>query len=260
MNDNIYPRSGGRSWRKIDLRNEDANTAVGWLEDDFHHFGVTIIHHRGVIADVRTAAPRYPWITCPEAGDGLRALIGRPLVSRATDIGALVDMRHLCTHMFDLAGLVLAQACRAAAHRRYEACVSDRPVTQWLAPADGILGPGRAVLYRDEWEVLAWDVDARAITGPAAHAGRSLDRGFRAWIDGLPEEEAECASVLRRAILIAGGRNIDYDRIETADETGVPPVCYSFQPQRRAQARHMHGSVINYEEGEGMLAEVHRIP
>jgi len=77
----------------IDLRIVDARRAVGWLEDDFHHFGVTIEHEGGRVVDVRMAAPRTPWSTCPGAAKPLQALLGKPLVARASDVGSLLDMR-----------------------------------------------------------------------------------------------------------------------------------------------------------------------
>lgn len=260
MANDVFPRTGGRSWRKIDLRNADDHTAVGWLEDDFHHFGVTVVHDGSVIQDVRVASPRFPWETCPAAGNGLRDLIGKPLVARATDIGQMLDMRLHCTHMFDLAGLVIAQAHRGTRHRRYEACVTDRPVILGKTVGETVFGPGRATLLRDGVEVLAWDIDGETITGPADIAGHGLERGFRAWTEAMSEDKAECATVLRRAIRIALGRTFNYDLIERADDMGLPALCHTFQPEFRKLARHMHGSVVNYESGQGMLSEVDKIP
>jgi len=62
--------------RLIDLKAWDERTVVGWLEDDHHHFGITLIHDRAVVTDVRTAALRHPWVTCPSAGEPLRVLVG----------------------------------------------------------------------------------------------------------------------------------------------------------------------------------------
>ncbi len=132
----------GRYRRLIDLRRQDDRTAVGWMEDDFHHFGVTVVHDGGVVVDVRAMAVRYPWTTCPGATEPLKALVGKPLVSRSSDIGGLIDMRVQCTHLFDLAGLVLAHAARGGDHRRYEVTVLDRAVTR--LGADGIRRRGSA--------------------------------------------------------------------------------------------------------------------
>src|SRR5690554_4658629 len=111
----------GRMRRLIDLRCDDAHTAVGWLEDDFHHFGVTIKHDGNRVTGARMTAERYPWETCPGAAHPLKAIVGKPLISRASDIGRLLEMRQQCTHVFDLTGLVLAQAKKGHHQRRYEA-------------------------------------------------------------------------------------------------------------------------------------------
>jgi len=83
--------------RLIDLHCTDDATVTAWLEDDFHHFGVTVIHDGKAIVDIHAAAPRYPWTTCPGALHELRALIGKPLVRRASDIGRLLQMRTCST-------------------------------------------------------------------------------------------------------------------------------------------------------------------
>ena len=79
--------------RQIDLDAPDASTVVGWLEDESHHFGLTLVHDGTHICELRMAAPRYPWTTCAEAGRPLLALIGKPLVARASQLGTLADVR-----------------------------------------------------------------------------------------------------------------------------------------------------------------------
>lgn len=41
---NLFPRTGGRLRRLFDLRQADERTVVGWIEGDFHHFGITLTH------------------------------------------------------------------------------------------------------------------------------------------------------------------------------------------------------------------------
>lgn len=256
-----FPRRGGCARRVIDLRRHDAHTVVGWLEDDFHHFGITAVHRDNVIVDVRTAAPRYPYSTCPAAGGPLRALIGEPLIQRASDIGRLIPMRLQCTHLFDLAGLVLAHCAAGRHHRRYEAIVSDRPIIAWEEHYRRLLGPGHARLACDGREVLAWDIDRRMITGPGLWAGQSLTEGFRERTEAMPPEPAEHACVLRRAILISSGRTLDLDRFPTAASRGLTGLCYTFQQVRRHEAQRIMGSARNFEHSAaGMLAFVNGQP
>ncbi len=252
-----YPREGGCFRRLIDLRRETETTAVGWLEDDFHHFGVTIEHDGRIITGVHVASERFPFSTCPMAGSNLKGMIGQALSPRCTDIGAMVGMREQCTHMFDLAGLVMAHAAAGRAHRRYEAVVLDREIIAWEANNRRLLGPGQAWLLRDGDEVLRWHMDARMIAGPAKWAGQSLTEGFRACIEGIDIEEAEGASVLRRAVMVAAGRTLDPDLFPTARDRGQSGVCYTFLEENRDQSKRVYGSTLNYEKGaEGMLARI----
>ena len=73
MGDN-YRNRGGRARRLIDLQRWDNRTVVGWLEDDFHHFGVTVMHQEGHVVDVAVAAPRHPYSTCPGSASALRRM------------------------------------------------------------------------------------------------------------------------------------------------------------------------------------------
>jgi hypothetical protein len=255
-----FPRSGGRLRRLIDLRHEHANLVVAWLEDDFHHFGVSLEHNAGRITDVRMAAPRTPWITCPGAAGPLRALVGKALLRRASDIGGLLDMRQQCTHVFDLAGLAMAHAAQQRPDRRYQAIVEDREVLAWNGPHP-ILGPTDARLLCNGHEVLAWHIEQGSITAPAEHAGQSLNRGFRAWSESLDEDQAEYATILRRAQLVAGGRAIDHDQHQSAGSYLDEPLCYSFQPERSRQALRNEGSTLDYAaSSEGMLAHLREVP
>ncbi|MVV48859.1 DUF2889 domain-containing protein [Pseudomonas sp. PB120] len=255
-----FPRRGGCLRRLIVLRQVTPGQVVGWLEDDFHHFGVTIEHDGVCITAVRMAAPRPPWVTCSGAQAPLQALVGSPLINRASDIGALIDMRQQCTHVHDLTGLTLAHIKRGDCERRYEITVEDREVYAW----NGIhptMGPTRARVLRDGEEVMCWQVDNGSITGPAPFTGQTLERGFRQWTESLDEEAAEQATLLRRAILVAGGRTIDHDLFHNAAEFGQPALCYSFQPERSHQALRSRGTTRDYAANAAeMLINVREIP
>lgn len=256
-----FPRTGGVARRLIDLRCEDDSTAIGWLEDDFHHFGISISHSGGIIQDVRTRSPRSPYSTCPAAGAGLKALIGQPLIERGSDIGKMVQMRQQCTHMFDLAGLVLAQAFGNRPRRRYEAIITDRSIVQWEEGSRRLLGPGRASLRLDSDTVLDWEIDRRAITGPQEWAGQSLIEGFRERTEASDIEMGEYATILRRAIMIAGGRTFDLDTFPTAGARGLKGMCYTFLDENRFGANRNMGSARNYEQSSApMLAHVEEHP
>lgn len=238
--------------RLIDLRTWDENTVVGWLEDDFHHFGVTLTHDGHVVTDVRVATVRYSWTTCPASREKLKSLIGKPLIRRCTDIGGQLDMRQQCTHLFDLAGLISAHAFHRRGHHRYHAAVhvidGDKSKAGWLA----------AELLHDNGNVLSWELDKGVIMAPKCHAGHSMDKGFRTWTETLDEVTAERASVLRRAVFVAlakGFRN----SIESLSGSTTPAVCHSYQPENKTTALRdgNASSVRQFDTGpDGMLALV----
>jgi hypothetical protein len=247
----------------IDLRIVDAHTGVGWLEDDFHHFGVTITHDQGEVTGVRMAATRTPWITCPGAAEPLQALVGKPLVARATDVGALIEMRLQCTHVFDLTGLLLAHIANTDTrqpHRRYHVIVPDRERFGGIDHLSSF-GPGTATLLQDGETVMYWEVDGDMITGPEPYGGHSQSVGFRAWTEAMPLEEAEHASILRRFLLVAGGRTVLHDEYPTAASQHVPPVCHTYQPERSEQALRILGNTWDYSDRPGdLLLNVAEVP
>ena len=198
-------------------------------------------------------APRHPYSTCPGAAAPLRDLIGAPLVKRASDIGQWIDMRVQCTHIFDLAGLALAHAAASRTHRRYQSTVDDREVVEVHSSGRRILGPGWAVLRQDEVEVLRWALDGHEITGPGIWAGQSLKQGFRAKTETLALEPAEHAMVLRRAIMVAGGRSADRDAVLLPRENAKPAVCHTYQPSQRPHAAWLANSVRDWSGFEDKL-------
>ena len=202
--------------RLIDLRREPDGAGVGWLEDDFHHFGVTIEHADGIMTDV---------------------------------------------HMFDLAGLVMAHLASGRSHRRYEALIEDREIIAWEKGHRRLLGNGSASLLRDGREVLFWQIDKRMIAGPGAWAGQPLVEGFRERTEAMPLDAAEAATVLRRAVMVAGGRTLDPDRYRTARDRGQSGVCYTFLEENRDAGIRVFGNTRNYERSdEGMLSHLAERP
>src|SRR5207245_277647 len=112
-------RSGGSQ------RQSEQPMVSAELEDDFHHFRVTVAHDGARVTGVRGVGVRFPWSTCPLAADRLAPLVGMPLSVRSTAVGDVVSARDNCTHMFDLAGLAVAHAARVGARRQYDVVVAD---------------------------------------------------------------------------------------------------------------------------------------
>lgn len=238
----------GRFVRLIDLKRWGDDTVVGWLEDDFHHFGLTLVHDGHVVKEVRGNAARHPWSTCPGAFEPLQELVGKPLTGRCSDVGKLINMRSQCTHLFDLAGLLLAHAFHGRDHRFYRGTVEKE------GPADEDLR--RAVLHQDGGEVMSWQLrGADSIIGPDPYGGHSTDRGFREWTEGMECEQAEWASVLRRIVFVAQGRVYDYSDVGIAADMGIPAVCHTYQPQFAKVATRIRGHQIRHDDNQDdMLA------
>jgi hypothetical protein len=217
------------------------------LEDDFHHFTVVVGHDGSMVTSVRTESIRYPWSTCPMAEQELAGIVGMTLSDRVTAVGKVVRGSSNCTHMFDLAGLAVAQAGRRRSERQYEMEVTDR-----------VEGKGHAVLWRDGRTMLSWALDGSWIVGPPPYAGQKLRGGFVPWAEQtLPPDEAEAAIVLRRGCEIAFGRRHPLDHLDNAGSllAGLSGVCFTFQPDRAGAARRMKGTAIDFtDHPEHLLA------
>jgi len=223
------------------------STVTAELEDDFHHFRVTIAHDGRRVTGVRGEGVRYPWSTCPFAAAQLEPLFGMSLSTRSTAVGDLVFARDNCTHMFDLAGLAVAHAARDGDRRQYDITVSD-PVGHRR----------RATLDRDGERLLAWLVDDHTILEPPPFRGQALRGGFLAWAEAtLEPDAAEAAIVLRRACHIAHGRIQDLDVYD--DAAPLLPImsgaCFTFQPERAPVALRMKGTIRDFsDDPEQLLA------
>ena len=160
----------------------------------------------------------------------MQEVVGTPLDERSTSVGRHTNMRLHCTHLYDLLGLAIAHAASGRAHRRYDAMVPDRQNRNEKAESMATGGSTRPELYRDGELVLWWQLEGDLVTEPAQYAGVALGRGFRAWTESLDVEQAEAAHVLRRATLIALGRQVNLQELPEDAIKWTEGLCHSFQP------------------------------
>lgn len=212
--------------RSLSLAARDAETVVGWVEDNFHHLGVTVRHDGAIVRAVSAATVRIPWTTCREAGMPLEALVGQPLLRRASLLARRVPMQFQCTHLFELAALAMVHASARRADRRYDIVVRRDP-----ARAEAMIG----TLTENGAVVLAWTVVEGRIASPREYVGQSLIEGFRDWLEAFSDDEAEHVWMLRRGFWLAAGLSALQPRAVAA-ETGVGHVCHSYQPAQRDRA------------------------
>ena len=247
-------RAGERTWgdgiyrRRIDVHRVGDGTVVGELEDDFHHFAITVDHDASRVTAVAAEGIRHPWDVCAEADQPIQAIVGATLVDEPSVLGEL-DARANCTHLFDLAGLTVAHAARSVDVRRFEAEVTD--------PDDA--GNRRARLWIDDALTLEWLLHNREVVGPDRWAGIPLWKGFMRWaLAELDTATAEGAIVLRRAIDISRGRMQDLDDYRSNAELAgfMTGICHAFTPENNERGVRLVGSARDFtDQPELLLAD-----
>jgi Protein of unknown function (DUF2889) len=218
------------------------------LQDDFHHFVITLRHDGERVESIDAESRRWPWSTCPDAAIPLRALAGMPLARRFTAAGRWTDPKQNCTHQFDAACHAITHAAWSRAERVYDLEVPRR---------DPVTGATRCRLWVDgdlslEWQI-GWDgiADASPPFDVAPWRG-----GFMRWADAtLPEDDAERAITLRRACDIGMGRGMDLDAIPVADQLpdSMAGVCHTMQPGVVEVAFRHVGSIRDFARAPEML-------
>lgn len=223
--------------RAINLSMTD-NAARGEMEDDAHHFGVTLRHDGHQILEAEGEAIRTPWTICPGALDSIQRFVGLKLDldnrTLAHDVGAAEQ----CTHMFDLASLLMRHACRGTRLREYRITL----------PIDDLEAPRPAILERDGTEVLRWLVADQTITGPAPYSGLDL-KTVNAWARAnlADPDEIEAVTVLRRAAYSSLARTMDLDKFANATPLeGRLGPCHVFRPGHIEKAERVIGSTIDF--------------
>lgn len=224
--------------RVLLLRAVDPHTVVGDLEDDFHHFRVTLAHADGVVTSVQGEALRFPWTTCPDAAVPLHELEGMALTDRMTAAAAHSDPRMNCTHMFDAACLAVTHAYRGTPTRRYD-------VELWL-PAGG---RSRMHLRRDGEDLFTWEISDGVFTNQLPWSEGPWRGGFLRWADStLPPEDAEAAIVARRVCDIGMGRTMDLEAFPTAEGLlwVTEGACYTMRTGVAEHAHRMRGTIRDF--------------
>lgn len=234
--------------RRVVLASTAPGEVVSDLEDDFHHFIVTLRHDGNRVESVHVESARFPWTTCPGAADPLRKLAMMPLADRFTAAGKWTDPKQNCTHQFDAACFAITHA----AHRR------DRRVYDIEVPRRDESGRTRTRLWVDGALRLEWTIDWTGLVVPAPPFDAAPWKGgFMRWADEhLPPEDAECAIALRRGCDIGMGRGMDLDAIPVAKD--LPPmmagVCHTMQPGVKEIALRNVGSIRDFAPNPEKLA------
>src|SRR4051794_25226799 len=176
--------------RRVVVTTAAPDVVVSNLEDDFHHFVVTLRHDRERVDAVECESKRWPWATCPGAAESLRALAGMPLSRRFTAAGRWTDPKQNCTHQFDAACFAITHAARGGELRQYDAEVPLRDAS----------GATRVRLWVDGAFRLEGTLTWEGFVDPAPPFDAAPWKGgFMRWADAtLNPDDAECAIALRR--------------------------------------------------------------
>ncbi|HEV7525251.1 MAG TPA: DUF2889 domain-containing protein [Acidimicrobiia bacterium] len=234
--------------RRIRIVSLEPGVVEADLQDDFHHFVVTLRHDGERIEAVAAQSERWPWSTCPAAAEPLRKLAGMALTRRFTGAGRWTDPKQNCTHQFDAACHAITHAAWNRTERVYDLEVPRR---------DPVTGASRCRLWVDSEPALAWNVtwegiaDARSPFDTAPWKG-----GFMRWADErLPEDDAERAITLRRACDIGMGRGMDLDSIPVASALPqtMAGVCHTMQPGVVEVALRHVGSIRDFARDPQLL-------
>jgi hypothetical protein len=227
--------------RRIRVVTLEPGVVESVLQDDFHHFVVTLRHDGEHVESVEARSERWPWSTCPAAAEPLRALAGMPLSRRFTAAGKWTDPKQNCTHQFDAACHAITHAASARDARVYDVEIPRR---------DPETGSFRGRLWVDGELALTWDVTWEGIVEPAPPFDAAPWKGgFMRWADEtLPDDDAERAITLRRACDIGMGRGMDLDSIPVASELPqmMAGVCHTMQPGIVEVARRHVGSIRDF--------------
>ncbi|MES1207457.1 MAG: DUF2889 domain-containing protein, partial [Pseudomonadota bacterium] len=245
-----FDRAADAYRRRIRVRTVEPGVVVSELEDDFHHFVVELRHDGERVVSCENTSRRWPWTTCPDAATPLRQLAGMPLSRRFTAAGKWTDPKANCTHQFDTACHAITHAAWGRDTRVYDVEIplrepetGDSDVREWV---NGVLR-------------LAWRINWNGIDRPEPPFDDAPWRGgFMRWADAtLPEDDAECAIVLRRACDIGMGRGMDLDAVPVADQlpNSMSSVCHTMQPSVAHVAFRNVGSIRDFSREPERLLE-----
>ncbi len=218
------------------------------LQDDFHHFVITLRHDGERIESVEAQSRRWPWATCPDAAAPLRKLASMPLARRFTAAGRWTDPKQNCTHQFDA-------ACHAITHAAWQR--TERVYDLEVPRRDPETGASRCRLWVDGDLALDWETRWDGIVEPRAPFDAAPWKGgFMRWADEtLGEDDAERAITLRRACDIGMGRGMDLDAIAVAGDLpqSMAGVCHTMQPGVVQVAFRHVGSIRDFARDPELL-------
>lgn len=234
----IAPEYGTRVYRRrIRLSTTDGMVS-GEMEDNPHAMRCRIRHAGGKVKAVEADFHRHPMSTCPGAAGPLADLVGMDIAVEPHAFFANGRARANCTHMLDLAWLMLRHAVRGGPDRFYAIDVPDE-----------IDGRTLATLHRDGRPVLALTVKDGAVESPEPYAGKVLRKGFVGWaLNALEGDDLEAALVLHKGLFVAWPRRfvLPSGPLKDWEQRLYSGACFGFAAERIATAERTSPGPVDF--------------
>ena len=229
--------------RAVRLQRRD-NQVVSEMEDDFHHFRVTIEHDASRLLEVRGESLRFPWTTCGAAAAAeLSRLAGLRLEPLREQLSAPGRWRH-CTHLFDLVEYAIAQVAAPNPERLFQISVQ-------LSPGEGAIA---AELQCDFQPRLAWRIEGGTIRAPEPFAGVAVSDVAR-WAVGCAGADSREVAMLQRAVHVSFGKIYDWSFARTAADMQLAPTCFTLAESNAVRAVPVADHVRDYTDNpQAMLS------
>jgi hypothetical protein len=243
----IAPAYGTQVYRRRIRLVAEEGVVSGVMEDSPHAMRCRIRHAQGRVVAVDSGFERHPLTTCPGATGPLADLVGMSVAIDPKGFFAHGRARMNCTHMLDLAWLMLRHVVSGRSELLYAIDVPDE-----------IDGRTLATLDRDGKRVLAWNIHEGVITSPPFFAGQNPRKGFVGWaLDSLEGDELEAALVLHKGLYVAYSQRFAMKAglLQDWEQDRFMGVCFGFAPERIAEAaRTKPGRVDFTQDPERLLS------
>lgn len=228
---NLNPDYGkGCLRRHILLESHSDNRVTAALEDDCHAFSMALTHDGEKITDIEATWNRHTTTTCPGAVDQIKSLIGCPLSDHLLSHRHHTEATHNCTHLFDVAGVMITHA------KRYVDTNRPQKLLYAITVTDAVEGLNTLKLCENGQEIMKWEMKNLIIQSPAKYKNQHPLKGMTSWgVSNLEVRELEYAVMMQKALFVTVARlyNMnDLEGVRAIDSLHPAGVCYAVQPER----------------------------
>jgi len=219
----------------------DDGRAQAGVEDDYHHFRMSMAHDGRHVTVVEGEAVRFPWATCPGASAMLRSLVGTPIETAVVRHPDAFDRFNQCTHQLELALLAIAQVARGAS-RCFDVTITGTDAGRMRV----------ATVERDGVLVEEWRLAGDELLAPPNLAGVNV-RKLRPWANTLDDDRYEGVAILRRCLQVSSRGSRTVLPQVASHVPGSRNACYAFQDVRAELGRFVPESPRDFSDSPDEL-------